>query len=84
MKFTKETLGIKDVDKDITLEGLNFINKGIVDVSNANKGKVFLPSKIKWEDSADDFIAYVCQDVGSKDFAQLSINRRFFKNTLRL
>lgn len=81
LKFTKETLGIKDVDKDITLEGLNFINKGIVDVSNANKGKVFLPSKIKWEDSADDFIAYVCQDVGSKDFAQLSINRRFFNES---
>lgn len=79
IKFAKETLGIKQVDKEFTLDALNIANKGIVDVSNANKGKLFLPRALHFA-SADDktTIAWVRSDIKSKDFGSLNINRKYF------
>ena len=41
--FAKNVLKIKEVSPDFTLDAINFANKGIVDVANANKGKCMLP-----------------------------------------
>lgn len=79
-KFTKETLGIESVDKNFSLEALNFLNKGLVDVSNANKGKLFLPRSVKFSAGEKDWIAAVQQDITSKDFGRLTVNKNFFDN----
>ncbi len=39
--FAKNVLKIKEVDKNFTLEALNFVNKGLVNISNANKGNFY-------------------------------------------
>ena len=79
-KFTKETLGIEDVDKNFSLEALNFLNKGLVDVSNANKGKLFLPRSVKYAAGKERYIAGVQQNIKSDDFGRLTINKNFFDN----
>lgn len=67
IKFAKETLGIGYVDKKFSLEMLNFANKGIVDVSNANKGKIFVPKKL-----------VVCKDEGAIAFTVKEIEHSWF------
>ena len=89
LKFTKETLKIKDVEASLTLEELNFINKSLVDVSNAQKGKCVMPARIKYFD--DEYIKMLdkgnkgmtlagidCTILG-KDFGTLNINKNFLK-----
>lgn len=80
IKFAKETLGIEKIDKNISLEALNFTNKGIVDVSNANKGRLFVPKSIKYAGEGEKFIAAVEQDIKSENFGSLIINKDFFTN----
>ena len=45
IKFAKDVLKIGEVDSNFTLEAINYANKGLVDVSNANKGHLFMPKK---------------------------------------
>ncbi|MCQ2744252.1 MAG: hypothetical protein MJ230_05605 [bacterium] len=78
LKFTKEILGIKEIKGDITLEGLNFVNEGIVKVSNANKGSLYLPSAINFERASEDYLAAVNQSILSKDFGTLTVNTKYF------
>lgn len=81
LKFAKETLGIEKIDKEISLDAMNYVNRGIVDVSNANKGKLFVPKKIKYGNiSSDKHIAEVYQNIKSEDFGALCLNDRYFKN----
>ena len=77
-KFTKEILGIKKVDDNFTLEALNYANKSIVDVSNVNKGKLYMPSALKYKQMEDDTLAYVNASIHSADFGELAINKNFF------
>ena len=83
IKYAKDILGIKDVDEKFTLEALNIVNRGITDVSNANKGKLFVPRKICYGNGHkngkyDDSLAYVIQDVESNNFGHLVVNNEYF------
>lgn len=79
VKFAKEILGIKKIDKEITLDALNYVNRGIVDVSNANKGRLFIPQKLKYSGGNNvKYIASVNNQIKSKDFGSLFINKDFF------
>ena len=84
IKFSKETLGIKNVDNRFTLEALNIANKGLVEVSNANKGKMFMPQTLRFESpkkETNEYIAYVVRSIESKEFGDLVINKNYFDNS---
>lgn len=80
IKFAKEVLGIKEVDKDITLDAINYANKGLVDVSNANKGKVFMPYALRFNSPSqkNEYLAAVEIDINSSEFGNMYINKHFF------
>ena len=81
IKFAKEVLGIKEVDKNFTLQAINTANRGLVDVSNANKGKLFMPTRLRFEppkNKDDDYLAYVVQNIESPEFGNLVINKNYF------
>lgn len=80
IKFAKEVLGIKEVDSNFTLEAINVANKGLVDVINANKGKVFMPHALRYTTPKDkhDYIAAVQMNINSKEFGNLYINGHYF------
>lgn len=80
LKFAKDTLKIPEVDNNFTLEALNFVNRGLVDVANANKGKLFLPRKLHFENMNDGTIANVFRNIESKNFGNLCINSKYFDN----
>ncbi len=77
-KFAKDVLGIKKIDENFTLEALNYANKSIVDVSNVNKGKLYMPSALKYTHMNDDTLAYVNASIYHKDFGELAINKKIF------
>lgn len=77
VKFAKETLGIGHVDEKLTLEMLNYANKGIVDVSNANKGKIFVPKKLIVQKD-EGAVAFTVKDIESDWFGTLGINPECF------
>ena len=78
IKFAKEVLKIGEVDGNFTLDAINFANRGIVKVSNANKGKLFIPKKMHYENKGDEYFAAVVQDIKAKDFGELYINSEMF------
>lgn len=80
IKFAKEELGIKEVDKNFTLEAINTANKGLVDVSNAHKGKVFMPHALKFTSPTDkyDYIAAVQMNINNPEFGNMYINKYYF------
>lgn len=79
VKFTKETLGIKEVDKNFTLEALNDTNACITDICNLHKGKLYMPTALEYTDSLNEnMLACVYKDVRNKDFGKMSINKRYF------
>lgn len=90
LKFTKETLKIRNVEESMTLEELNYINKCLVDVSNAHKGKCVMPTKINY--FSDEYLKLIgdggsnitiagmsCSGL-SKELGTLSINKKAFEN----
>lgn len=79
IKFSKEVLGIEELDKEFTLDALNYVNKGLVDVSNANKGKVFFPRKINFYER-ETAIASVYKNIEYDNFGELNINKKYFDN----
>jgi hypothetical protein len=78
INFAKNVLGIKYVDDAFTLDAINYVNEGLVQVSNVNKGKCFMPPKLFFEDLGDRSLAHVVPDVKDKNFACMSINKNFF------
>lgn len=85
IKFTREILGIKEIkgfsefEPKGALEAINFANKGIVDVANANKGKVFLPRVLSLEKMENiSTTAYANLAIESNKFGQLGINSAHF------
>ena len=79
IKFAKETLKIGEIGEGFTLDAINFVNKGLVDVSNANKGRLFIPKKICYRfDNAGAWLASVNGDITSADFGMLEINAKYF------
>lgn len=80
IKFAKDVLKIGEVDSNFTLEAINYANKGLVDVSNANKGHWFAPKKMLYSDLKDNTLAHVIKDVESNRFGEFAINKKFFDN----
>ena len=80
IKFAKEVLKVGDVDKNFTLDAINFANKGLVEVSNANKGRLFIPKKLWYRDMGDNTLAGVVQDIESPYFGHLMVNKKFFEH----
>ena len=78
IKFAKEVLKIGEVKGNFTLDAINFANRGIVKVSNANKGKLFIPKKMHYVNEGDEYFAAVIQDIKAKDFGELYINSEMF------
>ena len=85
LKYARETLKINNVSEDLSLDALNYVNKGLTDISNSHKGKFI---NILGINSMDKDIANrvkgtiggVCiSPAFSKDFAKLSINLDYFK-----
>ena len=80
IKFAKDVLKIGEVDSNFTLEAINYANRGLVDVSNANKGHWFAPKKMLYSDLKDNTLAHVIKDVESNRFGEFAINKKFFDN----
>ena len=79
VQFTKETLGIKEVDKNFSLKALNDTNSCISDICNLHKGKLYMPTELEYTDNLDEnILACVYKDVRSKDFGKMCINKRYF------
>ena len=80
IKFAKDVLKVGEVDKNFTLDAINFANKGLVEVSNANKGKLFIPKKMWYREMGDNTLAGVVQDIKSPYFGHLMVNKKFFEH----
>ncbi len=80
IKFAKDVLKIGEVDSNFTLDAINYANRGLVDVSNANKGKLFVPKKMHFVDAKDEYSACVIQTIEAPNFGELYINSRNFDN----
>ena len=80
IKFAKDVLKIGEVDSNFTLDAINYANRGLVDVSNANKGHLFMPKKMHFVDAKDKYSACVIQTIDSPHFGELYINSRNFNN----
>ena len=81
INFAKETLGIKHIDSNFTLEALNTAIRGLIDVSNANKGKVYMPRGLIFESPNEKnkhYIARIIGDINSSKFSNLVINKDYF------
>ena len=78
IKFAKDVLKIGEVGDGFTLDAINYANKGLVDVANANKGHLFMPKKLIFEELEEDVSAQVCGNVYSNRFGEFAINKRFF------
>ena len=78
IKFAKDVLKIGEVDSNFTLDAINYANRGLVDVSNANKGKLFIPKKMLYKDLKEDTLAHVIKNVESENFGEFAINKKFF------
>lgn len=77
-EFATKQLNITEVDKDISLDVLNWINKGLVDISNASKGNVKMPKSIKLADLGNETAAGVESYVRNEDFGILYLNKNVF------
>ena len=78
IKFAKDVLKIGEVGDGFTLDAINYANKGLVDVANANKGHLFMPKKLIFEELKENEIAHVIRSIDSERFGELAINKRFF------
>ena len=79
IKFAKEVLKIPEVDSNFTLEAINETNRGLVKVSNANKGQLFMPTALRYHNApSENWYASVHRDIESKRFGELTINASFF------
>lgn len=78
IKFAKDVLKISEVDSNFTLDAINYANRGLVNVSNANKGKLFIPKKMLYKDLEEDTLAHVIKNVESEKFGEFAINKKFF------
>lgn len=81
IKFAKDVLKVGEVGEGFTLDAINYVNKGLVEVSNANKGRLFMPRSIAFDKNCTDrTLAYVDRSISSKNFGRLVINGTLFDN----
>ena len=80
LKYAKEILGVQKIDENMTLDALNYANRGITDVVNKNIGQeVFIPRSYFY-DNLGDTVACVDSDIRGKCFGELAINKDYFDN----
>ena len=77
VNFGKENLGIKNYKgfTEADLDVLNWINEGLVKVSNIQKGNVAMPKKIVFEDLSNG------NDAQINGYGTMSINRKTINDT---
>ena len=81
-KFTKEVLGIGDIDNSFTLDVLNSVNRDLTDVVNANKGNLYMPKALRFQALDENMAAAVnLGDVNNTHFGEMFINKRFYDNS---
>ena len=78
IRYAKEVLKIPTVDDKFSLEAINYVNKGLVDVSNANKGKLLMPKSLSYVKMGDNVRASMNHEIQTANFANLSINSQYF------
>lgn len=81
IEYSKNVLGIKEVDKNFSLVALNDTNRNLTNVSNKNKGNLYMPTALRYESSADDKAAAFVIDCKNKDFGAITINSKFYNET---
>lgn len=81
IKFAKEVLKIKEVDSNISLDAINEANRGLVKVSNANKGQLFMPTALRYvNEPSENWYASVNRSIRSETFGELTLNSSFFEH----
>ena len=76
--YTRNVLTIRNIDKSFTLEALNMANKGITDVSNANKGCLVMPPRLIFKEFEEKTLAAIKSDCHDKQFGSIVINKKYF------
>ncbi len=72
----EEYSGFNEGDIDV----INWFNEGLVNTSNALKGKIRMPKKIIYSAINDDTVAGVITDRKSKYFGRFRLNRNVFSS----
>jgi len=80
IKFAKETLRIKEVDKDFSLDVLNMINKELVHISNLQKGKICMPQALRFKDLGEYTRGHIHSNIRYSTFGEIGINKTLFNN----
>ena len=80
LKYAKEVLGIQKFEGDFSLDAINYVNKGITDVSNAYKGNLYIPSSVLYNTERPCALASADLTLKSDSFGRLYINKNFFDN----
>lgn len=78
IEYSKNVLGIKEVDNKFSLFALNDTNRTLTNVANRSKGDLYMPTALKYESMADDTCASFATDCKSKDFGSICINSKFY------
>ena len=84
IEFIRKNFGISSISKfknrrseKLTIEEINWINKGLTDVCNTNKGKLLLPKKIIFQDIPNNSRGGMLLKKGDS-FGKLLINTNYF------
>ena len=91
IKYSKDVLKISNVDDNFSLEALNWVNRGLTDVSNANKGRAKMPNGLKFIAEAEDIFTHksggggvvpanISNVLEDGSFGVLSVEKRLFEN----
>ena len=80
IEFGLKTLKIEEYSgfNEGDLDVINWFNEGLVNTSNALKGKIRMPKKIIYSAINDDTVAGVITDRKSKYFGRFRLNRNVF------
>lgn len=88
IKYSKEVLKIPQVDNSFSLEALNWVNRGLTNVSNMNKGKAKMPNALKYIAEKDWHLgeavipANISNELTQDSFGILSIEKRLFDDNI--
>ena len=82
IEFGLKTLKIEEYSgfNEGDLDVINWFNEGLVNTSNALKGKIRMPKKIIYSAINDDTVAGVITDRKSKYFGRFRLNRNVFSS----
>lgn len=88
INYAKEVLKIPQVDKSFSLEALNWVNRGLTNASNMNKGKAKMPNALKYIAEKDWHLgeavipANISNELTQDSFGILSIEKRLFDENI--